>query len=153
MTPTTDLTAPIEKRFWAKVRKTDTCWLWEAGQQGEGYGSFKINGRHIQAHRFSYELLIGPIPEGLELDHLCRIRLCVRPEHLEPVTHQENIRRGAQGIVIRPFCKRGHPLSEAKIRGNGTRVCRPCRNEDQRNTYHQKKAAGWHWKDGRMVAP
>lgn len=143
MTATIDLAAKIEERFWAKVRKTETCWLWEAGQQGKGYGSFKFNGRHIQAHRFSYELVIGPIPNGLELDHLCRTRLCVHPEHLEPVTHRENIRRGAQGIVMRPLCKRGHPLSEAQILRNGTRLCRPCQRERARNCYHRKRQQDW----------
>ncbi|WP_411732175.1 HNH endonuclease signature motif containing protein [Paeniglutamicibacter sp.] len=76
--------------FWAKVRKTNSCWVWTAAKV-KGYGKFQ---KH-RAHRWSYEHLVGPIPEGLTLDHLCRNRACVNPEHLEPVTVEENVRRAA----------------------------------------------------------
>lgn len=85
---------PLSERFWSKVEKTDSCWLWRGAAAGGGYGHLLVDGRFVQAHRYAYETLIGPIPEGLELDHLCRVRRCVRPEHLEPVTRGENIRRG-----------------------------------------------------------
>lgn len=72
------------------------CWLW-SGALHNGYGGFFADGQRWRVHRWSYEFLVGPIPEGLHLDHLCRVRHCVNPAHLEPVTNQENIRRGEAG--------------------------------------------------------
>jgi len=87
-------------RFWSKVRlcPRDGCWLWTGAPNADGYGRFQrrlATGvyRMVKAHRYAYELLVGPIPEGLTLDHLCLHRLCVRPSHLEPVTNAENVRR------------------------------------------------------------
>lgn len=91
-----------EVRFWRLVDKTDSCWLWLGAQNGKGYGRFTLSGRNgwkRSAHRYAYELLVGPIAAGLDLDHLCRNRLCVNPEHLEPVTRRENLRRA--GILDR----------------------------------------------------
>lgn len=88
-----------EKRFWSKVEKTDTCWIWTgtrvSGRNGNRYGVFAVMEREspLMAHRWIYERLVGPIPSGLQLDHLCRNGLCVRPDHLEPVTQAENLRR------------------------------------------------------------
>jgi len=84
------------ERFWSKVEKTVSCWLWTASTR-RGYGQFVINNKPTPAHRFAYEQLVGDIPRGLQLDHLCRVRNCVNPEHLEPVTSRENILRG-EGI-------------------------------------------------------
>jgi hypothetical protein len=91
---------PVAERFWEKVdrRGPDECWPWTAATKGHGYGMFavaKVDGRVIlrQAHRMAYELAVGPIPEGLEIDHTCSVRNCVNPAHLEPVTHLENCRR------------------------------------------------------------
>lgn len=84
---------PVAERFWAKVHKTDSCWLWTASLTF-GYGSFWDGKGQVRAHRFAYELLVDPIPEGLQLDHLCRIRHCVNPDHLEAVTNAENVQRG-----------------------------------------------------------
>jgi hypothetical protein len=85
-----------EQRFWRHVvRDPDTeCWEWTAARKNGGYGSFAIGKGNVYAHRFAYEMLVGPIPEGLELDHLCRNRGCVNPDHLEPVTRQVNVLRG-----------------------------------------------------------
>lgn len=80
----------------SRYREVDGCWLWEGALRG-GYGRVKLDGRTQAAHRASYELHVGPIPSGLVLDHLCRNRSCVNPAHLEPVTTEENIRRGEQG--------------------------------------------------------
>ena len=73
-----------EARFWTKVNKSSgSCWLWVGGISRYGYGEFWHNGGNYRAHRFSYELLVGPIPEGLQIDHLCRVRNCVNPARLE----------------------------------------------------------------------
>lgn len=115
-------------RFWAKVRKTSTCWIWTSTISKSGYGRFGINSKTVAAHRFSWESLNGPVPEGLVLDHLCRVRHCVNPEHLEPVTNGENILRGIGPAAInkrKTHCKRGHVLTPRKGYP-GTRECRPC---------------------------
>jgi hypothetical protein len=82
-------------RFWARVHHDDGCWMW-TGTLNKGYGMFSFGGKTRRAHRFAYEALVGPIPEGLALDHLCRNPACVNPAHLEPVTWRENVYRGAQ---------------------------------------------------------
>jgi len=107
------------------------CWLWIAGVNPLGYGQFWWSGRTVTAHRFAYEREVGPIPDGLELDHLCRTRCCVNPAHLEPVTHRENTLRGdtITGRQARQtHCKRGHPLSGPNLyaKPNGRRQCRTC---------------------------
>jgi len=79
----------IEERFWEKVDKTETCWNWTAGQQ-KGYGAFSIARRPTGAHRYSYAAVHGPIPDGLEIDHICHNRLCVNPQHLRAVTSKQN---------------------------------------------------------------
>jgi len=115
---------PIE-RFLARVSITDTgCWDW-----GRAYGSFKYEGCSVPAHRFAYEFFVGPILEGLEIDHLCRNPRCVNPDHLEAVTHAVNLQRGLSGILGRKrFCKRGHPLDERNtyIDPRRRRSCRKC---------------------------
>lgn len=87
---------PAPDRFWAKVVKTSSCWVWVGsggGRIGE-YGVFRMDSGPVRAHRYAYELLVGPIPDGMTLDHLCRVTRCVNPSHLEPVTLEENVRRG-----------------------------------------------------------
>ena len=90
------------------VVKTETCWIWQ-GKKDYGYGRVGMNGTHHRAHRLIYEALKGPIPEGLQLDHLCRNRSCVNPNHLEPVTGAQNCRRG---IGSKTHCKHGHEFTE-----------------------------------------
>lgn len=82
-----------ERRFWSKVDASGDCWEWTGGRTDTDYGLFNVDRRMVKAYRFSYELLVGPIPDGLEIDHLCRMRHCVNPDHLEPVTRSENNRR------------------------------------------------------------
>ena len=124
--------SPVE-RFWAKVQKTEACWLWQATIDRYGYGRFAVSRKQlVGAHRFSFEQVRGPIPEGLVLDHLCRVRHCVNPSHLEPVTQKENSLRGdAPNIVLgrMGMCKYGHAMTPAntiyRTRGHGKR-CREC---------------------------
>ncbi len=92
-------------RFWMKVNFTDTCWLWNAHLDREGYGGFSVGGMSVPAHRWAYEFCVGPIPDGLTIDHLCRVHNCQNPDHLEPVTRRENVRRGAR-YSGSPFYKR-----------------------------------------------
>lgn len=107
------------------------CWLFEGPLNDKGYGYSSD-----LVHRVVYEILVGPIPEGLELDHLCRVRNCYNPAHLEPVTHAENMRRSPIGNQYRHAteCKHGHPFDEAntyvfvKADGREMRTCRACNN-------------------------
>lgn len=100
------------------------CWPWRASRTSAGYGQFRHNGRPQLAHRLAYETFVGPIPEGMTIDHLCRNRVCVNPFHMEIVTLAENSRRGA----VRERCKNGHLLAEsAYIYPDGTRECHPCK--------------------------
>jgi hypothetical protein len=87
-----DNRTPVE-RFWAKVDKTESCWVWLGTGTPKGYGQFAPNRRHVYAHRYAYELTRGPIAEGMTIDHLCRNRGCVNPDHMEVVTRGENTRR------------------------------------------------------------
>ena len=87
-------TTPVCDRFMERVDQTDSCWLWTASADRYGYGRFFVgNGQYVQAHRHSYERFVGPIPPGLQIDHLCRVKHCVNPQHLEPVTHGVNQQR------------------------------------------------------------
>lgn len=120
------------RRFAQKVRPVASgCWLW-IGDQAHGYGRFVNNLRRLTpAHRFAYELWVGPIPEGLTLDHLCRNPPCVKPAHLEPVTVRINILR-SDGLAAKEarqtHCKRGHPFDMFNTRWEyGWRRCRACK--------------------------
>ena len=108
------------------------CWLWIGTKDGSGYGLLYINGHLVKAHRFAYELLVGSIPEGLTIDHLCRNRACVNPDHLEPVTMRTNLLRGngwAAQNARKAHCPQGHPFDEQNTYYDpkGGRRCRVCR--------------------------
>ena len=117
--------------FWDRVQKGDDCWTWTGEILVTGYGHLAsrlspvASGSHL-AHRVSYELAVGPIPAGMHLDHLCRNRCCVRPDHLEPVTAKENTARGLHG-VLRTHCKYGHELTPENTQYDRRRNCRRCR--------------------------
>lgn len=161
-----------EARFWSKVVPTGFCWEWHGSKSKKGYGQATFAGKNRQAHRVAYELLVGPIPEGLTLDHICRAHHCVNPDHLEPVTSAENVRRywatlsaqttplasvdelaarrkvvlGADGKMIQ--CCRGHRVDPSSIlltrRSSGSirTRCAVCQHECQNRNRR---------KEGRLV--
>lgn len=107
------------------------CIEWTGRVDEKGYGRFYADGKHRKAHRYLYEKLVEPVPDGLELDHLCRNRCCVNLDHLEAVTHEQNMSRGAH--AMKQVCARGHPYEGDNIyyRPNGRgRACKECRREN-----------------------
>jgi len=135
---------PLLERLWEKVEKSpeaEGCWLWLGATNNMGYGQIGIGGeKTVLVHRVSYEALVGPIPEGKVLDHLCRTTNCINPDHLEPVVQRENILRGKTVIaakVAQEFCIRGHPLSGDNLDPyalqHGHRECKICLRAYQRN--------------------
>lgn len=141
---------PLVERFWAKVDKDGPlpahrpdlgpCWLWIATKNQGGYGRIRAdrNGQLLSAHRVAYELLVGSIPDGLDLDHLCRVRHCVNSAHLEPVTRKVNMERGTRAQAS--HCKHGHEYTPANT--NWTPRGRECR--DCRRMYAARKKARQH---------
>jgi hypothetical protein len=116
-------------KFVSVSSEKEGCWEWIGGRTGRGYGGFWIDGRTIQAHRVSYEHFVGPISEGLQLDHLCRNRGCVNPKHVEAVTCQENLVRGISHNGSKTHCMQGHeytPENVLTVRGRHRRICREC---------------------------
>ena len=138
--------APATERFWVKVDKSAGCWLFQGADNGYGYGYFRgAEGKAILAHRFSWQELVGPIPAGLTLDHLCRVRRCVNPAHLEPVTNRENILRGTAPTAInatKSHCPLGHPYSGTNLRTRktGGRYCAACNVLNVRAVRARRKA-------------
>ncbi len=142
----------LEERLWPKVDKRgpDECWEWLASRDKDGYGQFSV--RHgdgwkgCRAHRVVYELLAGPIPDGLQLDHLCRNPPCVNPAHLEAVTCQENLLRGKTlnaAAIAKTHCPQGHPYAGDNLYVNpkGERSCRECARAACRKWWRKNRAA------------
>lgn len=147
----------LPARFWAKVNLNDSgCWEWTA-YLAQGYGHFRINQPRSTplTHRLAYETLVGPVPHGLDLDHLCRNRACCNPEHLEPVSRRVNLLRGETfpaWNAIKTHCPEGHPydgdnlIIREKKDGRSSRECRECRRafdrkrgrEDPKKRYYYK---------------
>lgn len=139
-----------EERFWSKVNKQlGACWLWVAATDRDGYGVFRVSaGRMAAAHRYAYELAHGAVPQGLQLDHLCRVRSCVNPAHLEPVTSGENQRRSPIALATinaaKSACVSGHLFDEANTgrsaTGRNQRWCRTCKREKRRAFVERRRA-------------
>jgi hypothetical protein len=133
-------------RFWALVIKGDGCWLGDGYVNDKGYGRFgTAKGKTVQAHRFAYEQTVGPIPEGAQLDHLCRNRRCVNPTHLEPVTNRTNILRGvgfAAENAEKTACVNGHPFTDENtvVDRRGWRRCLICKKASSRDHFRRKRA-------------
>lgn len=161
--PTRGLPDPaLAERLARRADKTDTCWTWTGETNGRGYGTLKVNGRRTLAHRASYEAHVGPIPEGLVLDHTCHDRnctaggacphrSCINPAHLEPVTNTVNILRGVGVGAVnaqKTHCVRGHEFTPENILrqppnwpdGPDRRGCRTCRREQNREAMRTRRA-------------
>lgn len=145
----------VARRFWAKVELNHEtgCWKWRGAVNSRGYGQFALDTVSKSAHRVSYQLHVGAIPEDLQLDHLCGNKRCVNPLHLEPVTAAENLARARAGGLIHPslisqanaaktHCKRGHPLAGDNLYTDpkGHRYCRQCKRAADRRRNARLKA-------------
>lgn len=138
--------------FWERVLKgrEDECWPWLGGLTGPGYGLATVNRKLVLAHRHAYETVVGPIPEGLTIDHLCQNKPCINTAHMEVVTRGENARRGEKNrkvrssgrwMASRTHCKNGHEFTSENVRIEGnTRRCLPCARERSRQ-FRARKAA------------
>lgn len=141
-----EATVTTADRFWAKVDKNGPipdqrpdlgpCWLWTGGIAANGYAKFRAEGRSVSGHRYSVTLHRGPIPEGLTVDHLCFVRACVNPRHLDVVPAEVNIRRAADLVT---HCPQGHPYDEANtyVNKHGHRLCRACSGVAKKPSHRQ----------------
>lgn len=126
------------------VESSGGCWLWQAAVSGKGYGSFRTPQGSVIAHRAAYELFLGPIAPGMHLDHLCRVRHCINPMHLEQVTPAENVRRGVVRRAAEPatHCRRGHEFTPETTTWQGRyRRCLPCRRLSDARCAERRRAA------------
>lgn len=147
-----------EEKIWKRVDKNGPggCWIWTGALDKKGYGEFsesRRTGKVRGAHRVVYELVKGEIPAGLVMDHLCRIVRCVNPDHLEPVTHTGNVRRGLISYSLRTKCRNGlHNITDPNniyVNTDGKRSCRACINCNARMKYRKRK--GLDLEDNRYV--
>lgn len=148
------ITSQDVARFWSKVDKSPTCWLWTDRPNSSGYGLLGFR-RELKAyaHRLAVHLTRGPIPAGMELDHICRVRHCVNPDHLEPVTHRTNGLRGIAPAAVnarKTQCIHGHEFSPANTYRNpntGNRACRECRRLHDAARSPRRRPATTQWRD------
>lgn len=141
-------TPSLAERFWAKVDRSDPagCWIWVGTRLVGGYGKLQYRKRQLLAHRVAYELVRGPIPDGLVIDHLCRVRHCVNPDHLEVVESRENTRRGMSPSAVAnrtDICAKGH-VGQYHVYPSGHRRCLTCQaawKAAYRETYNASRNA------------
>lgn len=134
-----------------EIDPSTRCWKWTGCICKDGYGQIKMIPNMRRAHRVSYEVFVGPIPEGLQIDHLCRCRSCINPEHLEPVTPKENIRRSpiapASLNAMMTHCTNGHKFTQENlVPGIKQRRCKICSNEQAKlnqRKYRREKRGEW----------
>jgi transposase-like protein len=133
-----------EERFLRSVDKTGECWLWTGARNSSGYAQMHLEGRKQLMHRWSYSYYVTPIPAGMEIDHLCRNRICVRPGHLEAVTTAENQRRAVPFRTPVTQCPSGHSYTEENtyVNRHGSPVCRKCRNVYSANLRRIRRGGG-----------
>jgi hypothetical protein len=150
---------PVEERLGEQVLfMPDGCWHWTGAFFASGYGNIWIDEKPRRAHRAMYELLVGAIPDGLELDHTCGHKACVNPSHLEPVTHRENVLRSPSGFASvnarKTVCPRGHPYDEANTWRDtrGRRYCRTCQRASWKRAKERQRIERSHRKSERMDA-
>lgn len=129
------------ERFTKKIAEPfdvhNDCWIWTAAKDKDGYGRFQVGYRCTNAHRVAYELFVGPIPEGHHVDHMCKNKSCVRPDHLQVLTHFEN---SGQGRRDKTHCPYGHEYSESNTyRHIGRRHCKTCHVEWERIYRKERK--------------
>lgn len=135
--------------FWSRVDASGDCWEWVAGRNGNGYGITYASGKAQVAHRWAYEELVGGIPAGLTLDHLCRNKRCVNPDHLEPVTQRVNTLRGHSRAAVnarKSHCIHGHELTPdnvyiVRLPTAVSRYCRTCRRQGWRALRARRRQA------------
>lgn len=145
MRPRVDILTRIARSIFKDSRG---CWLWNLRKARGGYGQIKFKGKSVPAHRVAYEAFRGTIPVGLTLDHLCRVRACVNPDHLEPVTIKVNTLRGngpSARNAQKQFCKNGHQFSSenTEMRADGSgRACIKCRRAKKRRYDARQKNKG-----------
>ncbi len=136
---------PLVELFEKRIQANGSCIEWTGTIDKDGYGQFHRGGRSapfVSAHRWSYEHHVGPIPKGLHIDHLCRNRRCVNPEHLEPVTPKENVMRGMGPAAVnarKTHCLHGHPLTAENIyTSGGMRSCKVCKKATSARNYRKR---------------
>ena len=138
---------PIQDRLIEKIAEPydghNDCWLWTGGTAGKGYGNIQVGGRKGRkqyVHRVSYEMFVGPIPTGYHIDHLCRNRRCIRPDHLAAIPGSEN---SSQGNGSKTHCPAGHAYNEVNTRiYRGKRYCRACHSGEYQRRYRLRKRGG-----------
>lgn len=121
-------------------REPGTCWVWKGLRSPNGYGVF---GQKVYAHRWTYAEMVGPIPRGMVIDHICRNRACVNPSHLRLATKRQNSLENSESPIAKNHKKESCPTCGGayETRKNGWRFCRPCCNENWRNTYARIKGS------------
>lgn len=138
---------PARERFEARIDRSGDCWLWTGHTRPNGYGCFRVGRKQTSVHRFAYEEFVGPIPEGMHVDHLCRVRSCANPLHLELVSPRENVLRG-EAPTVQLFrddvCKQGHALVGDNVyvwdKRPTQRICKTCRNQRSVEYQRQRRA-------------